>query len=298
MSTLNQKRVAIILINWNGLRDTLECLASLANLDYTNNQVFIVDNNSDENISAICDQHPNTIIIRNQKNYGFAKGNNIGIQHASELHFFYCWILNNDTEVAPDSLSKMVDALEHDQRLGAVTNQILLYENRNRCWFAGGIFENGIPAHRGYSDDTNTHNLSSGTEYLSGCSFIARTEVLNNLNGFDEKYFCYLEDVDISLRMRNIGWRIEYISDAKIWHKVSASTGTYSPVKLYYKHRNMLYFLKIHGASIKTFLRWWIFSFRSMAAQTLKYHNPKAAWYLWLGLVDAVFCRMGKSSYF
>ena len=293
-----EKRVAIIVLNWNGLVDTLECLSSLARLTYEHHKVFVVDNSSDEDLTPIGHLFPDAILIRNPENYGYAKGNNIGIETAAELGYEYCWILNNDTAVATKSLNHLVDALEKDKNLAAVTNLIAFYDHRELAWFAGGVFVRGLPAHRGYYQNIKTLGVSDHTDYLSGCSFLARTKALKELNGFDELYFCYVEDVDLSLRMRERGWRIKYLSDATVWHKVSKSTGTLSPIKFYYKRRNMLYFYRQHRFPASTVARYWFSSIRSMASVTLKHRKPRVAWYILRALIDASLGHMGKSRYF
>lgn len=298
METISSGRVAIVLLNWNGLKDTTECLSSLAKLNYRNYQTIVVDNASDEDITILSSHYPDVIVIRNQENYGYAKGNNVGIRKAAELGCEYCWVLNNDTEVAPDSLDKLVEALDHDKGLAAVTNLILYYDDRTLSWFAGGIFEKGLPAHRGYYQKAIEHDTFTETEYLSGCSFLARTDVLEKISGFDERYFCYVEDVDISLQIRALGHRIAYVPEAIVWHKVSHSTGVGSPIPTYYKHRNMLYFLRKFNSPMNVSLFWWLTSIRYSISLLLKHHRPKNAWYLIRALIDATSNRMGKCPYF
>lgn len=295
-----QPRVAIILLNWNGIDDTLECIASLERLDFPSYRIIVVDNASRVDPSDQLADRTNVIVVRNNANLGFAMGNNVGIRRAAKLGAQYCWILNNDTEVEPDSLRKLVDRLDADQTFGAVTNLILYSADRSLVWFAGGIFDRHIPAHRGFFTQRESIPVGTDTEYLSGCSFLAHTDILTRIGGFDERYFCYVEDIDISMRMLHAGMRIGYVPDAVVYHKVSRSTGTgaYSPAKLYYKHRNMLYFYgKFHHPS-EARRRWWLMSLRLAASLVLKHHKPAAAWHLLHGLTDATRGRMGYCSRF
>jgi GT2 family glycosyltransferase len=211
------KRVAIILLNWNGLEDTIECIASLSNLKYQDYQIIVIDNHSDEDLTVLRVLNPSVILIKNQENYGFAKGNNIGIHKAAELGFEYCWILNNDTTVAPDALTKLVSAIERDKKLAAVTNQIRYYNYPSSIWFGGGIFKNGLPMSLSFSHRITEQNASSTTEFLAGTSFLARIDVLDEIGGFDEKFFCYVEDVDLSVRIQSIGYHIDYVPEALYW---------------------------------------------------------------------------------
>ena len=288
-------RVATILVNWNGLEDTLACLGSLVAQSYRDCTMFVIDNGSSEDISLIAMRHPEVLLIRNQDNLGFSGANNIGIRKAAELGIEYCWILNNDTEVAPDCLARLVQALDSDAGVAAVGHPIFYFYEPHLQWFAGGIFRHGLPAHREFMKPKGDASLDQvWTEYLTGCSFLARTGVLQELEGFDENYFCYVEDVDLSIRIKEHGYRIGYVPEAFVWHKVSRSTGDRSPVKLYYRHRNMLYFLRKFQRPGRVKLVWWLKSLRFVVSLLLKARQPKAAGYVFRGLIHGATGRMGR----
>ena len=288
-------RVAIILVNWNGLEDTLACLGSLARQSFGDCTAIVVDNGSREDMSVIATRFPAALLIQTQDNLGFCGGNNIGIRKAVELGAEYCWILNNDTEVAPDCLERLVEALDRETGVVAVAHPIVYYYDRRLHWFAGGVFRHGLPAHRGYMEPQfESEPDGQVTEYLTGCSFLARTCVLRELGGFDENYFCYVEDVDLSMRISALGYRIGYVPEAVVWHKVSRSSGERSPIKLYYKHRNMLYFLRKFQRPARVKLRWWLTSARFAVSLLLKYRQPKSAWYMVRGLVHGATGQMGR----
>jgi GT2 family glycosyltransferase len=288
-------RVAIILINWNGLQDTLACIASLEAQSYRDFKVIVVDNDSRDDPSVIATAHPGVVLIRNEDNIGFCGGNNVGIRAAAALDACYCWILNNDTEVAPDCLARLVDALDEDADVAAVAHPIMYDQDRRLHWFAGGVFRHGVPKHLGYMESNAPADLGEGTtEYLTGCSFLARTDVLQELEGFDENYFCYVEDVDLSVRIKAQGYRIGYVPEAVVWHKVSRSTAVRSPIKLYYKNRNMFYFLRKFRCPAGVKVRWWLNSARFVVSLLLKHRRPKAAWYVIRGWVHGMAGRMGR----
>ena len=300
-NTKDNPAVAIIILNWNGLTDTLECISSLQQLTYENHQIIVVDNDSSEDLTPLQKMTEDVLLIRNKENYGYAGGNNVGIRKASELGCKYCWILNNDTTVARDSLARMVIELENEQKLAAVTNLILYYNDPSLAWFAGGFFDKGLPAIRGYFKKINVaKEEKSGpvveTKYLCGCSFVARTATLEVIGGFDEGYFCYVEDVDLSLTLVVAGYNIGYVPGAVVWHKVSRSSGNHSPIKLYYKHRNVIYFLNKFDAPASASFSWWWTSLRFVASLAIKHRNYRASWYLFRGLVDAVRNKRGKLS--
>lgn len=299
MVAKNQPSVAVILLNWNGCGDTLECIESLKSMDYNNFTIIVVDNGSREDIGEALIKCSNVELVRNRNNYGFAKGNNIGIALANDLGCEFCWILNNDTVAERSALREMIGVLLHDPSLAAVTNLILYYDDPTLSWFAGGLYKDELPAIKGYFEPVDFGQLQAerytDTEYLCGCSFVARTEALKDVGGFDEAYFCYVEDIDLSRQLRQRGYKIGYVPRAVTYHKVSRSSGgDYSPLKLYYKHRNMLYYAKKYNLPIGARLRWLKSSFRSMVSLLLRHRKPAAAWHLACGLIDGQFGRMGK----
>lgn len=301
LNTKDNPAVAIIILNWNGLTDTLECISSLQKLNYKNRQIIVVDNNSNEDLTPLKEMTEDVLLIRNKENYGYAQGNNVGIRKALELGCKYCWILNNDTTVERDSLACMVRELENERELAAVTNLILYYDDPSLAWFAGGFFDKGLPAIRAYFEKINVaEEKKTGpvveTEYLCGCSFVARTAALEAIGGFDEGYFCYVEDVDLSLTLVVAGYNIGYVPGAVVWHKVSRSSGNHSPIKLYYKHRNVIYFLKKFDAPASVLFSWWWTSLRFFLSLAVKHRNYRASRYLFLGLVDAVRNKRGRLS--
>lgn len=290
-------RVAIILVNWNGLQDTLDCLASLQTQSYRDYTVIVVDNNSRDDPSEIVTQYPNVVLLRNPENLGFCGGNNVGIRKAAELGAEYCWILNNDTEVDPYCLSHLVNALDCGQDIAAVGHPIEYFDDRRLHWFVGGVFHHGLPAHRGFMQpSTSDEGGAVTTEYLTGCSMLVRTAVLTELGGFDENYFCYVEDVDLSMRIRMLGHRLGYVSESVVWHKVSRSSGERSPTKLYYKHRNMLYFLNKFQRPMHVKIRWWLSSSRYIVSLLIKHRQPRSAWSLLRGLAHGAAGLMGRTT--
>ncbi len=294
LENLAKKRVGIVLLNWNGLADTTECLQSLMLQDYADFVAVVVDNNSSQSIEPLKSRFPTVLFIENHSNEGFCRGNNIGIKACRDLNCEYIWILNNDTTVASECLGKLVAALDSDIRIAGVTNRIDYFDDREICWFGGGIFQDGIPAHRGYMSVFSDPSPPAYSEYLSGCSFLARTDVLVELGGFNEGYFCYVEDVDLSLRMLNLGYLLAYEPNALVWHKVSRATQNISHIKLYYKHRNMLAFLRSHHRPWTDIRRWWMQSIRTVASLVIKHHQFKSARYLLMGLVHGHINKLGR----
>lgn len=287
--------VAVILLNWNGLDDTLECIHSLLELDYPDFDILVVDNGSSEDPEAAIGKLPRTTLIKTGDNYGFCKGNNIGIEAASRSRYKYCWILNNDTVVEPDALGILVNFLGMHPGCNAVTNRINYAYDRNSCWFAGGTIRAGVPSHRLISSGQPSGDSSMAvSDFLSGCSFLAKTETLMQLGGFDENYFCYMEDIDLSLRIKALGGDLGYSEEAIIYHKVSRSTGHHSPLKVYYKGRNFIYYCKKFSLGSSVLIKHFARSARLVLVLLIRNHDIRAAISLVRGIFHGLIGRTGR----
>jgi GT2 family glycosyltransferase len=246
-----QKKVHIILLNWNNEEDTLECIESLEKINYDNYKIIIVDNGSKiESVLKIEKKYPEMKIIKNKENLGFAGGNNIGIKYAIENGADYVLLLNNDTTVEKDFLEKLVEAGELNKKSGLLGLKINYYSEQNRIWFAGGkvnwIKNKGT--HIGLDEfDNSQFKKTKEVDYLTGCCLLIKREVVEKIGVLEEDYFLYYEDTDFCLRAKNAGYKIIYIPKAKIYHKVSRSTKPGSSSYIYYHTRNGLVMAKRTG---------------------------------------------------
>ena len=127
--------------------------------------------------------------------------------------------------------------------------------------------------------------------------FFLRLFLIQSINGFDDNFFCYSEDIDISIRIKGAGYRLAYIKDAVVYHKVSASSGHYSKTKIYYKYRNKIYFLKKHRFPYSSTIYWYFISLKYALSLFLKYKRPKLAATILIALFDGTFGRLGKRNY-
>ena len=251
------KKVAIVIVNWNGKKDTLECLASVGKLECEGIQrdVIVVDNGSrDISVSAIREKFPNTILIENDKNLGFAGGNNAGILYALKEKADAVWLLNNDTIVHKNALKTLARGLEVNDA-GIVGSKIYFYKGRefhshrykesergNVLWYAGGVIDwhNMYASHRGVDEvDHGQYEKTSETDFATGCSMMVGSEVFTRIGIFDERYYLYLEDVDLCLRAHRAGFGIIYTPGSIVWHKNAGSSGgAGSALHDYYLMRN------------------------------------------------------------
>lgn len=247
-----QPKVSIIILNWNGLEDTIECLESLRKNNYTNYEVIVVDNNSTGNdVKIITEKYGDYLqtIIVNNHNLGFSGGNNVGIRAAIDENADVVLLLNNDTVVESDFLTRLVELSKSHPEAGILTPLINYYSKRKIVWFAGGhiskIRSSGFPDGIGKPEYLYTKNRFC--TFASGCCMFIKKEVLEKIGLLDEKYFLYLEDSDFSYRAINEGYKILYVASSKIYHKVSSTTfRTNSLLALYYSTRNRFYFVQKH----------------------------------------------------
>ncbi len=244
--------VTIILVNWNGKEVTLECLASLRGVCTAGVNVLVVDNGSrDGSVEAIRSAFPATEVLALPDNRRFAGGNNAGIAHALARGADYVLLLNNDTVVDPGFVTKMLDRFQCEERCGMVAPKIYYADPPDRIWFAGGTisFWTGTMRHRGIREhDHGQYDLSCDIDYATGCCILLSRDVIEKAGVMDESFFMYAEDADLSMRVRNAGYRIVYEPGARVWHKLSVSAGGHlSLFKLRHKAVSNLRFFARHA---------------------------------------------------
>jgi GT2 family glycosyltransferase len=218
-----RERVAAVVLNWNGWRDTIACLESLRRLDVVP-RVIVVDNGStDGSPDRIRAEAPWAQLVQLPSNRGFSCGMNAGIAAALREASLvdYVWILNNDTLVEPSTLSCMVALGDSDARIGVVGCRLVNADGSGRIQAMGG---GGINRWLG-TTSTDLEPSPRACDHLVGASLIVRTTLLGQVGGFDERYFFYLEDTDLSLRARRAGWRLAVAEDATVIHRRGASIG-------------------------------------------------------------------------
>jgi len=242
------KKVFIVILNWNGLDDTRECILSLKKNTYANYEIVVVDNGSaDSSPHALKKEFPDIEIIENKINAGFAGGNNIGIEYSLGKGADYILLLNNDTTVENDFLTELVKRGESDEKIGLLESKICFYDEPNKIWFAGGKIDwlKVSGRHIGLNElDSGKYDKIEEVDYLTGCCLLIKKSVIEKIGKLSEDYFLYYEDTDFCLRAKNAGFKCVYVPASKMYHKVSRSTKPGSPSYIYYHTRNGLYLSK------------------------------------------------------
>lgn len=260
-------KVAIITVNYNGKKDTLELLDSLTRLITTSYQLLtiVVDNaSSDDIVSVIKKQFPKVDILQTGANLGFSGGYNKGLEYATIWGADYFLLINNDCLIKDaDLILKLLETAKSDPKIGLVSPKIYFapgfefhkdrYQDQDLgkvIWYAGGEFDwdNIGSSHRGIDEvDKGQFDSVSETEFISGACVLIKKEVLEKVGVLDEKYFLYFEDSDFAKRAENAGFKKYYNGKVAIFHKVSRSTGIGSKITDYYHTRNRLIFGMKYG---------------------------------------------------
>lgn len=248
---MNYPKVSIIILNWNGLKDTRECLDSLKKVTYPNFGVVVVDNGSEreEYLSLKKDFGGFTQIIRSSKNLGFTGGCNLGIRRSQGE---YVLLLNNDTVVESNFLEPLITVMEQDKKIGAVQPKARYFYEKNHFDYAGAaggfIDVFGYPFARGRVFYGNEQDRGQYDEicpifWASGVAMFIRRSAFEKIGFFDPIYFNYFEELDFCWRLWTSGFSIVSVPSSVIYHKVATSAKRNMFLKSYFEHRNNLILL-------------------------------------------------------
>ncbi len=226
---MHSPRICILVLNWNGAEDTIECVQSLKYLTYPNAEIVVIDNgSSDDSIPQIKAAHSDVKILELASNLFFGGGNNTGLKWAQEQGFDYVVFLNNDTTVEPDFLEPLLDGFDASPKVGMVAPLMCYSATPDLIWYGGGIVNlwTGVVEHKHIRKNVSMlESKPRTTDYITGCCLMMRTKLAVELGGFDLSFKMYGEDVDLSLRTRAKGYELIFVPESKIYHKVSASVG-------------------------------------------------------------------------
>jgi GT2 family glycosyltransferase len=265
-------KVSVLILNYNGLKWLPICLSSVAETDYPNLEIYLIDNGSaDGSVDYVQRNHPQVKIILNGENLGFAGGYNRAVERVDGEFII---LLNNDTKVLePKWIRHLVDEALKDPDVAAVACKLVSMDDPSRLDSVGGM---GIPYWRGFVDvgrgerDRGQYD-HGGFEPFAFCggAALVKRDVFAKLDGFDEKFFLYFEDADLSWRLRLSGYKVSYAPQARVAHRSSGTTelAIAEDKRLYLCHRNLLRaILKNCGSSLTWAIRNYLFYTLLMAA--------------------------------
>jgi GT2 family glycosyltransferase len=225
---MNYPKVSIIILNWNGLKDTVECLESLKKISYPNYEIIIVDNASiGDDVNVLKKKYGSYIhIITNDRNYGFPEGCNFGARYALSKGTDYLLFLNNDTIVDPEFLTELGKVAEGNPSIGILGSKVYYYFNPDTLqqiggkiwWWLGWIEVNGGVKDVGQWDDI------AERDFVFMTSALIKREVVDRIGFMDPYFFFGIEDYDYCTRAKRAGFKLVTVPLSKVWHKGGASS--------------------------------------------------------------------------
>ncbi len=240
-------KVAVVILNWNGLELLKTFLPSVVNFS-TEANIYVIDNDSsDESCLFLKTNFPNIQIVKNDQNLGYAGGYNQGLKHLKEDVFI---LLNNDVEVTENWLKPMLKIFKNEENVAVIQPKLLDYKNKAYFEYAGGaggfIDAFGYPFCRGRIFDTVEKDLGQYDNdqdifWASGACFAIRRKVFYKVGALDENYFAHQEEIDLCWRVLNFGYLVRYTKDSTVYHKGGSTLNAYNPQKTFLNFRNSLF---------------------------------------------------------
>lgn len=208
---------SVIIVSYNGLNEIKRCLPSLINQSYPSYEILLVDNGSSDGSPEYVEQSfPQVRVIRNHTNLGYAGGNNKGFESAKGD---YLVALNQDTVVDREWLSELIKAMEYRPNVALATSKICYLSEKNVINTCGNdVNFTGLAFCRGIGQPADNFNEEGVVPAISGCAFAVRRSVLDHIGGFDDDFFLYLEDTDLSIRARLAGYECLYVPTSVAYH--------------------------------------------------------------------------------
>jgi GT2 family glycosyltransferase len=210
-------------------------------------------------------------LIKSPVNTGFAGGNNLGFQQAKGKYFL---MLNNDTEVAPGFLEPLVQKMEEDPNVGAVSSKVIFFDSDNILQYAGAGRIHPITGRGGFIG-TNEKDIlqypTVQTGHAHGAAMMVKREVIQKIGLMADLYFLYYEELDFCERIKNAGYTIWYIAESVVYHKESMTVGRENPLKVYYMTRNRILFLRRNKKWLTVGLFMLYFTFIAIPKNSLGY---------------------------
>ncbi len=289
-------KIAIVIVVWNGLEDTLECIQSLAKDRYPNKELVLVDNgSSDGSAEAVRKEWPGVHVVALSRNAGFTGGNNAGLTEAFRLGAKYAFLLNNDTTVEPDALSALVECAQREPGAAILAPVTHYYDAPGEVWFSGAVLDlaRGEAVHQP-AGARMEEGAAYPSPWVTGCAMLVRLIAVELVGGLDDRFFLTWEDVDWCVRMREEGWEVLVVPSARIFHKCSRATRRLGGIRCYYAVRNSLLLAQKHaGLAYWSALGWVVWNHFRESCREVAGERARCLAVLWEGLRDHWMGRYG-----
>lgn len=233
-------KVSIVVPNWNGADSLGLCLDSLLKQTITAEIIVVENGSTDESLDILKTKFPGVILVINKKNLGFAGGVNSGIKKAIDLGSDYVALFNNDAVTDKDWLKKLVAVIESDTNIGIVTCKFL-DEGGKKIDSTGDIYTTwGLPYPRGRNEKVDTAHYEGGFVFgATGGASLYRVRMLKSIGYFDNDFFAYYEDVDLSFRAQLTGWKVKYVPESVAYHQIGATSRKIKGFTTYQTMKNL-----------------------------------------------------------
>jgi GT2 family glycosyltransferase len=263
-------KVAVVILNWNGLKFLQQFLPSVLQSTWPNLQVVVGDNGStDGSVEFLKATYANEVtVLQNDQNYGYTGGYNRVI---SQVDADYYILLNSDIEVTPGWIEPVIAQMEGDSSIAAAAPKIKSYDLKNyfeHAGAAGGFIDKlGYPFCRGrlfyeVEEDLGQYDESGEIFWASGAALFIRSNCWREVDGFDERFFAHMEEIDLCWRLKNMGYKIMYCAQSTVYHVGGGTLNTENPFKTYLNFRNNLWLIKKNMPAMRSTyvigLRMWL----------------------------------------
>jgi len=244
-------KVAVVILNWNGVDHLREFMPSVMSSIWPNLEIVVGDNAStDSSVTFIKGAYPSVTIVENDQNYGFTGGYNRILQHVDADYYI---LLNSDVEVHPGWIAPVIELMESDSKIAIAAPKIKSYLQKDHfehAGAAGGFIDSfGYPFCRGrmfyeIEEDKGQYEQSDEIFWASGAALFIKKKCWDEANGFDERFFAHMEEIDLCWRLKNLGYKVMYCAQSEVFHLGGGTLNTENPFKTYLNFRNNLLLLK------------------------------------------------------
>jgi GT2 family glycosyltransferase len=232
----DRSKVSIIVLNWNGKRFLADCLEALRGQTHVNREIILVDNGStDLSVQFVKESFPDVKIVELSENVGFSGGNLEGLKVAGGE---FTALVNNDARVDKEWLERLIQPMVEDSKIGVCASKLILEGTRTINSAGGRITTAGVGFDRGFGESDELYNIAEFVFGACAAAVLYRRKMLEEIGFFDEDFFLYGEDTDLSFRAQLAGWKCMYVPTAVVYHKGHATAGRYSDLHVYHHTRN------------------------------------------------------------
>src|ERR1700744_530018 len=262
-------KVAIVILNWNGVKHLETFMPFVAASEWPNLEIVLGDNAStDSSVEFIKSRYPQITVIQNDQNYGFTGGYNRVLEKVEADYYI---LLNSDVEVPANWIKPVIDLMETDPLIAAAAPKIKAYRQKTHFEHAGAaggfIDEFGYPFCRGrmfyeIEEDRGQYDQSEEVFWATGAALFIKKKCWDEAGGFDERFFAHMEEIDLCWRLKNMGYKIMYCAESEVFHVGGGTLNPENPFKTYLNFRNNLLLLKKNLPYWRSvyviFIRYWM----------------------------------------